>query len=449
VTAGTGPGPPDGGTARLQARTVRVLVASQILGGVGVGAGIAVISLLAYDLSGTASLSGVPPTAMTIGAAVAALAIARIAVRAGRRPGLVAGYIVGAFGAVLAVVAAVVGSFLLHVVASVAFGWASASNLQARYAATDLAADDRRASALSTVVWATTIGAVLGPNLTGVGATVAVGLGLPELAGPYVFSFVSFAGAAAVQAVWLRPDPLVVARRSDPTSDAGTMTGAEAVPAVSGAAPAREGAVRASLRTIRAVPAAKAALVAIAAAHATMVGVMVMTPVHMDRHGAVLQLVGLTISLHIAGMYALSPLFGRLADRVGRRAVLLAGCGQLALAVVLAAVAAPVGAPAFQVGLILLGTGWSCCLVAGSALLTEAVVPAERPAAQGASDLVMNLSGGAGGTLAGIVLALASYEALAFGALLLLVAPSWLVLRLPGRHAEPAGVEASERGTGG
>ena len=435
------------GLVSLQRRSVRVLVASQVLGGVGVGAGVAVVSLLAYDLTGTASLSGVPPTATTIGAAAAALVIARIAVGSGRRPGLVTGYLVGALGAVLAVLAAVVGSFPLHVVAAFAFGWATASNLQARYAATDLATDERRASALSTVVWATTLGAVLGPNLTGVGSVVATGLGLPDLAGPYVFSFVSFAGAALVQAVWLRPDPLVVARQvahddaahemaPDPDPDA-TAEG-ESTPAPSGAAPVRQGALRGALRTIRSVPLAGAALASIAAAHATMVGVMVMTPVHMEHHGAALDLVGLTISLHIAGMFALSPVFGRLADAFGRRTVLLAGFAQLALATVLAAGSAPVGGVLFQVGLVLLGTGWSSCLVAGSALLTEVLTADERPAAQGASDLVMNLAGAVGGTLAGIVLALASYPALAYGALALLVAPVWLVLRGEGPTSRTA-----------
>lgn len=446
----------------LQRRSVRVLVASQILGGIGVGAGIAVISLLAYELSGTASLSGVSPTASTLGAAIAALVIARLTVRAGRRPGLVVGYLVGAAGAALAVVAALWGAFPLHVVASLMFGFASASNLQARYAATDLATDERRASALSTVVWATTLGAVLGPNLTGPGSVVASGLGLPDLAGPYVFSFVAFLCAAGVQLVGLRPDPLLVAqglaRWSDgpgtpdgqvgPSAEAPAGTSAAAVPSVPSVvgsspvaasasadaqeiAPALDGSMRAAIRTIRAVPAARAAFVAIAAAHATMVGVMVMTPVHMETHGAALQLVGLTISLHIAGMYALSPVVGRLADRLGRRSVLLAGLGQLGVAGVLAASSEPMGSVWFQVALVLLGTGWSSCLVAGSTLLTEVLTPQERPAAQGASDLVMNLSGGVGGTLAGIVLAVASYEALAFGALLLLLAPAWLLLRLP------------------
>jgi MFS family permease len=421
-------------TGALQRRTLRVLVTSQVLGGVGVGSGIAVIGLLAYDLSGTESLSGVSATASTLGAAGAALVIARITAAHGRRPGLVRGYVVGAVGAGLAIAAAILGSFPLHVVASLAFGWASAANLQARYAATDLAPAADRGRALSTVVWATTLGAVLGPNLTGPGEAVASVLALPPLAGPYVFSLASFLAAAAVQAVGLRPDPLVIAReledrpvgRTEPPS------------------------IRAALATVRRLPPALAALTSIAAAHATMVGVMVMTPVHLEHHGGTLQLVGLTISLHIAGMYALSPLVGWLADRIGRPRTALAGLSQLVAAAVLAATAAPVGSAWFQVGLILLGTGWSFCLVAGSTLLTEVTPVDARPTVQGASDLLMNLAGGAGGVAAGVVLALAGYRALALGSLLLLVVPAWQLLRVtrtrPPRDGAPPAVDAGPGG---
>jgi MFS family permease len=421
-------------TAALQRRTLRVLVASQILGGVGVGSGIAVVGLLAYDLSGTESLSGVSATASTLGAAGAALVIARITAARGRRPGLVRGYLVGAFGAGLAIAAAVLGSFPLHVVASLAFGWASAANLQARYAATDLAPAADRGRALSTVVWATTVGAVLGPNLTGPGGAVATALALPALAGPYVFSLASFLAAASVQVVGLRPDPLVIARESEDRPVGRTETPS----------------IRAALVTVRQLPAALAALSSIAAAHATMVGVMVMTPVHLEHHGATLQVVGLTISLHIAGMYALSPVVGWLADRIGRSGTALAGLGQLVAAVVLAALAAPVGSAWFQVGLILLGTGWSFCLVAGSTLLTEATPPGDRPTVQGASDLLMNLAGGAGGVAAGVVLAVAGFRTLALGALVLLVVPAWQLLRLartqPPTDTEPPAMEAGPAG---
>ena len=399
-------------THLLQQRTMRVLLASQVLGGVGVGSGIAVVGLLAYELSGTESLSGVSATASTLGAAGAAVLIAMLSVRRGRRPGLVLGYLVGAVGAVLAVMAAVLDVFWLHVIASTAFGGASASNLQARYAATDLAEPQHRARALSTIVWATTIGAVLGPNLTGPGGRVAELLSLPPLAGAYVFSLVAFLAAAAVQAGGLRPDPLLTAR-------------AEARRTAGPPPPRRRG----GLATIRGIPAALSALIAIATAHGVMVGIMVMTPVHLEHHGAALQLVGLTISLHIAGMYALSPVMGWLADRYGRRRVLWFGLVQLAAAAVLAATGDPTGSVAFQGGLVLLGTGWSACLVSASTLLTEVVPVDERPAVQGASDLVMNLSGGFAGIVAGVVLAIGSFPALALTALAALSLPAWRLAR--------------------
>lgn len=406
---------------------MRVLVASQILGGVGVGSGVAVVGLLAYELSGTASLSGVSATASTLGAAAAALVIARIAVARGRRPSLVTGYLVGGVGAGLAVVAAVLGVFWLHVLASAAFGWASASNLQARYAATDLARPERRARSLSTIVWATTIGAVAGPNLTGPGAAVSAVFALPPLAGAYLFALVSFVGAAVLQLVFLRPDPLLAAAD-------GMDVREPAVPAVAttGWASLREAAL-----TIRRVPETLVAVLAITAAHAVMVGIMVMTPVHMEDNGAALRLVGITISLHIAGMYALSPVMGALADRFGRRNVVLFGLAQLAVAAALAATGDPTGSVWFQGGLVLLGTGWSACLIAGSAWLTDAVETVDRPAVQGASDLFMNLAGGVGGTLAGVVLAVAGYPALSFGALLLLIPATVGALRLGGDQAGP------------
>lgn len=414
----------------LQRRTVRVLVASQVLGGIGVGSGVAVVGLLAFELSGTASLSGVSATASTLGAAVAAVLIARLSVARGRRPGLVTGYLVGAAGAGVAVVAAVLGLFWLHVVASAAVGWASASNLQARYAATDLALPSNRARSLSTIVWATTVGAVLGPNLTGPGEAVAAMLGLPPLSGAYLFSLGSFLAAAAVQFALLRPDPLHVVRAH------------AAVPAV--ATTGWDG-IRRAAATIRSNPDALVAVLAITAAHAVMVGIMVMTPVHMEHYGAALNLVGLTISLHIAGMYALSPVMGSLADRIGRREVVLLGLAQLAVAALLAATGDPTGSVWFQGGLVLLGTGWSACLIAGSAWLTDAVPVEERPGVQGTSDLAMNLGGGVGGTLAGIVLAVAGYPALALGALVLLLPAGVGAWRL-GRAGQPIAADPARKG---
>jgi MFS family permease len=396
-------------TRDVQRRVRRVLVVSQVLGGIGVGSGISVVGLLAFELSGTEALSGVSATAATLGAAAAAFAIAASTGR-GRRPGLVGGYVVGALGALVAVLAAVRGSFPLHVAASVAFGAASAANLQGRYAVTDLAADDRRASELSIVVWATTVGAVLGPNLTGPGARVAAALAIPPLAGPYLFSAAVFVAAALVQWVGLSPDPLLVARAR--TAEAGGAPSAGR---------------RGSWGRLRTDPVALAALLGMAAAHAVMVGVMVMTPVHLGAHGHDIEVVGLTISLHIAGMYALSPIIGRLTDALGARPMLLAGFVQLAFAGLVAGRTEPGMPSAFTLGLVLLGTGWSFALIAGSALLTEAVAEPERPAAQGVSDLAMNLAGGAAGIASGVTVGLAGFEVMAMGSLVILVVPAWLV----------------------
>ena len=408
----------------LQRRTMRVLVATQILGGLGVGAGVSVVGLMAFDLAGTETLSGLSASASVVGSAVAAVPLATLSAQRGRRPGLATGYLVGAGGAALAVLASVIEVFPLHVVSSFLFGWATAANLQTRFAATDLAQTHHAARSLSTIVWATTIGAVLGPNLTVPGAAVATWLGLPTLAGPYVFAAVVYVAAAAIHLLLLRPDPLLVARAE----------------AVAGGADdsaehrARRASTREAWALVRARPTLTLAMSGIASAHAVMVGVMVMTPVHMHHHGASITLVGLTISLHVAGMYALSPLVGRLADRVGALPTLVIGMAQFVIASVLVAFADADGTALFTVGMILLGTGWSCALVSGSAMVTTSVESLERPMVQGLNDLVMNLSGGLAGILAGVVLGLFGYPALALSALMALLLPLAVLMR----HARTA-----------
>lgn len=404
----------------LQRRTMRVLVATQVLGGLGVGAGVSVVGLLAYSLAGTETLSGLSSSASVVGSAVAAIPLAVLSSRMGRRPGLALGYLVGATGAALAVVAAVTGWFPLHVLASFLFGWATAANLQTRFAATDLAAPGHAARSLSTIVWATTIGAVLGPNLTIPGAAVARWLGLPTLAGPYVFSAAVYITAATVHLLLLRPDPLVVAREdalaaSGHVGDVARMSMREQ---------SRQG-----WALVRQHPPLALAMGGIAAAHAVMVGVMVMTPVHMQHHGASITLVGLTISLHVAGMYAFSPLVGRLTDRIGAVPTLMLGMAQFVLASISVAFFDSDGSLVFTLGMILLGTGWSFALVSGSALVSTTVEPLQRPIVQGLNDLVMNLSGGLAGILAGVVLGLFGYPVLALSALLALALPLTLLAR--------------------
>jgi len=411
--------------AAVQTRTRRLLVISQILGGIGFGAGVTVTTLLAFELSGSAALAGLAASASAFGAGLTAAAMGA-ASHHGRRLGLVSGYLVGVVGALVAVLAAVIGSFPLMVLATFLFGASNASKLQARYAVTDLALPERRGSDLSLVVWATTVGAVLGPNLTGPGVMAADLLGVPQLSGPYLLSAVGFCAAALILLLGMRPDPLLLAR-SLAAPDRGATEDVGASTTTAGARVRTRG-LRHAFAVIRAEPSARAATATIASAHAVMIGVMVMTPVHMGDHGADVRLIGITISLHILGMYAFSPVFGRLVDRLGPRAVLGIGLGQLLVAVTLAALATPHGGAAFQLGMVLLGTGWSAALIASSALLTASLPLDARAPAQGLSDLAMNIAGGSAGALSGLLMMLLGFPLMAVTTVLLLLVPASLVL---------------------
>lgn len=399
----------------VQRRVIRVLAAAQILGGIGAGATLSLGALLAAETAGSSAWSGMAATMATLGAAAAAVPLANLAQRKGRRTSLSTGAVVAGCGALLAIVAASLSLFPLLLVALVLLGAGSATGLQARFAATDLATNETRGRSLSLVVWSTTVGAVLGPNLFEPGEAVAGILGIPPLSGGFVFSAAAQAGAAAVYALGLRPDPLLTALQRQ----------ADSRPAGS-APPAR----RRGLGVLARNPAARYAVASIAASHAAMVSLMAMTPVHLHDHGAGLAVVGLTISLHVAGMYALSPVFGWIADRAGKTRGIL--CGQVLLLVALLIAGAGADSEAWvTVSLVLLGLGWSACLVSASALLAGAVDVEDRAPAQGSSDLVMNLAGATGGALAGPVLVLLGYSGLGLvAAVLVAVVLIWTLNRL-------------------
>ncbi|GAA2094745.1 MFS transporter [Microlunatus panaciterrae] len=388
----------------VQRRTVRTLVGSQMLGGIGVASGIAVAAILAEEMLGSAGLAGLASTAQVLGGAILAVPMARLMAGYGRRAGLLAGYLTGAAGAALAVLAGVWSSFPLLLLAAALFGAATASNNQARYAATDLATPQHRGRSLALVVWATTVGAVLGPNLIGVAGDLAGVLGLPRLVGPFLFSLVGFLLAGGLLLLLLRPDPLVLARQV--AADAGEDTRSH-------------GSVLRGFRVIVHRPAALLGVIAVAIGHTVMVAVMVMTPLHMHDGGAELQLVGFVISVHILGMYAFSPLTGALVDRVGARPVILAGVLLFGGATFLAGRAAEGWSMGLMLGLFLLGVGWSCTMVAGSTLLSAAVPVSERPGVQGAGDLTMGLAAAVGGALAGLVVGGWGYGWLCVGAAVL------------------------------
>ena len=382
----------------LQQRVRRILITGQVMAGLGMGATLSMGAILASRLSGSEAWSGMAATMSTLGAALAAVPLARLAGRSGRRISLFTGALLAASGAIVTIVSTMVAFFPLLLVGLALIGVGTAVNLQSRFAATDIANDRTRSRDLSLVVWATTVGAVSGPNLITPGEAVGSFLGLPELAGPFVFTLAAQTLAAVVYFVGLRPDPLLLARElaRDPNSAGAKSLG----PSVDN------------------VVVARTAIISIALSHATMVAVMAMTPVHLVNHGASLAIVGFTISLHIAGMYALAPVFGMLSDRIGRIPTILVG-QVILLASLLFTGFGSENEMAVVIGLVLLGLGWSAATVAGSTLLSESTIIEKRAARQGISDLVMSGSGAAGGALAGVVLAFLGYNGLSFVALAL------------------------------
>ena len=409
--------------AAAQRRTLRLLAAAQVLGGIGFGAGLSVGILLATQVTRSEGWAGVARTSSTVVAALVAVPLAVLAARSGRRVSLGLAWALATTGSVALVAAAQlaetdrpVASGLLIYGLGIS-GAGSAASLQGRYAATDLAAPEHRSRHLSLIVWATTVGTVLGPNLGAPGEALAGTLGLAPMAGPFVIAAVMLTLATGV-ILLLRPDPLLLAARYthvDPhTPRSGT---------------------RAAMGRAWRIGGARTALVAMCAAHTVMVGVMTMTPVHMDHHGASITVVGLTISIHVLGMFAFSPLVGIAADRLGRLPVIVAGGGTLLLATLIAGTAGP-SMTRVTIGLFLLGVGWSLVLVPASTLLTESVPVADRTRVQGGSDAAMNVSAAVGAAGSGPLLGLIGFGGLnALSALIVLAAVPLMIgaRRLPVR----------------
>ncbi len=398
------------GTTR---RGIGVLVAGNILGGVGVASGIAVGALLVEQVGGT-SVAGLGQAMSVLGAAVAAVPLVAVATRWGRRWSLTLGYALAVLGGALVVLAAVLGWLVLLLVGLGLFGVAQATNLQSRYAASELAPAATRARTMSVVVWVTTIGSVAGPNLTAAGARLGSHVGVPALAGPYLFSVVAFALAGMVLSLFFRPG-----------SGAGVhvVQRPSAAPTVgASAAPVHAVGALGALRWAVGHPVARFAVVLITVAHATMVMVMAMTPLHMHHDGMSLEVVGIVISAHIFGMYAFSPVFGWLADRYGALRVAIGALGIFAAAIALGLAAAAGGGLAVTMSaLVLLGLGWSASLIASSAMLADVDSGSVRVPLQGATDALMNYAGAGAAAVAGPVLALDGFRGVNLVASVLLV----------------------------
>lgn len=394
------PSPED--IARLQRRTLWVLSVVTVLGGLGVGATLSVGALLLAEVSGFDAISGLGSAVFNAGAALAGIPLARLAAKHGRRRALVIGSLVAMVGAVVAVSSTVVGQWWLLAIGLAMIGVASAVQLLSRFAATDLAIPEKRARDLSLVVWSITVGAVVGPNLIGPGAVVGALIGVTPLAGVFVFAVIAQLLAALTSFLGLRPDPLLTAHTLHSAEDRHSPNS----PGVGSVIGDR----RSQVLTVFVV----------AMAQAIMVALMAMTPLHLMHHAGTPEIVGITLSLHIAGMYALSPVFGILASRVGRIPVIALGWALLLVSVVIAYLAGP-SHLLIQISLTLLGLGWGAVTVAGAALLTEITPAIDRPRWQGRSDTFMSAAGAVAGALSGVIFAIGDFSFLALISGLLLV----------------------------
>lgn len=410
--------PDDAARDALQRRTLRVVVASQVLGGAGLAAGITVGALLAADLLGSERLAGLPAALITFGSAMTAFLVGRLTQRRGRRLGLACGFGAGGLGGLGVVVAAATANVPLLLASFVLYGAGTATNLQARYAGADLARPERRGTAISVAMVSTTLGAVAGPNVVAPLGELATSLGLPALAGPFLLAGVAFLAAGSVLLALLRPDPFLVARRLE----------AAATPADDDAGgppprPGRGAAVGATVMVLTQV---------------AMVAVMTMTPVHMRSHHHDLSTVGLVIGIHVGAMFLPSLVTGPLVDRVGRVPMAVAAAVTLLLAGVTAAVAPADSTALLVVALALLGLGWNFGLIAGTALVVDGTVPANRARTQGTLDVLVALAGAGGATMSGVVMAATSYATLSLlgGALSVLLVPVLFWARRPAPTAE-------------
>ncbi|HEO8419356.1 TPA: MFS transporter [Yersinia enterocolitica] len=376
----------------LYKRTLMIVSISQIFGGAGLAAGVTVGALLAQQMLGTDAFAGVPTALFTLGSAGSALLVGRLSHRYGRRTGLTAGFIIGGLGAIGVIISAIVNSIVLLFIALLIYGAGTATNLQARYAGTDLANSKQRATAISTTMVFTTFGAVAGPNLVNVMGDFASSINVPSLAGPFILAAVAYILAGLVLFVMLRPDPLVIGRRMEAETHKSKGNGESAV--IEYTEDKRGIIVGATIMVLTQI---------------VMIAIMTMTPVHMTHHGHGLGAVGLVIGFHIGAMYLPSLITGILVDKLGRVTMAIASGMTLLIAGLLSAFAPGDSLVLLIIALSFLGLGWNFGLISGTALIVDSTEPSTRAKRQGAVDVLIALSGAAGGALSGMVVAGSSY----------------------------------------
>jgi MFS family permease len=403
------------GRASVRGKLMATLFVAQVCGSTGQSIGLAIGSIVAAGITGTNTWSGLPIAVGALGTALASWPLARLMARSGRRPGLALGYGLAVIGALLAMAGVMVRSFSLLLGGMALFGIASTSNLLARYAAADVHSAAQRGRAMGLIVWGSTIGSIIGPNLMAPALRLGALLGVSSVASAFLIAVGSYALASLLIEVFLRPDPLAIARRSQEIVDAGRAAG-----------PARRlGAILADVRV-------QLAVATLSISQFVMISTTSTSPLYLHDQGHHVQTIGLAVSFHLAGMYVTSPLSGWLCDRFGRLPMIGAGASMLIVAVMLAGLVPGTDRALVILALFLNGVGWNLAFVAGSALLTDALAPAERPSIQGFADLFMGLMGALGSAVGGMILGVWGFAILnAVGAALVLGPLAAMLLRRP------------------
>lgn len=402
----------------IQRRTMIVLMIAQIIGAVGVGVAPSIGVLLASEVTNSEAFAGLARTTSTIGAATFGLWLGSIAAQKGRRVALSGGWMLAATGSALLVLAAHMSLVIPLFIGLFLLGAGSAVSLQSRFTATDLAEPRQKARSLALVVWVGTLGSVLGPNMGAPARYVEDAIGLTVYASSFLLATVFLVLAGAVLFFWLRPDPLLTLQKISPET---------AVRSTKGKQPGKFFQI---LEEMRQNDKAKLAVIAIISAQAVMAAVMTMTPVHIHHEGGSINIIGITISLHVAGMFALAPLVGQVVDRFGHRASMAIGIVILFVSFVMGAVW-PHSMAWIMASLTLLGVGWSFVNIAGSALFSVVVTPERRATAQGGLDAMSNLGGATAAFAAGPLLVVAGFSALNIVSMIVLIPLVFLVATMP------------------
>jgi MFS family permease len=393
---------------QIYKRTLFVVSISQIFGGVGLAAGITVGALLAQQMIGTDAFSGLPAALFTIGSAAAAFIVGRLSQRYGRRTGLTIGFMSGGLGALGVVISAITNSILLLFVSLFIYGAGIATNLQARYAGTDLASQNQRATAISFILVSTTVGAFAGPNLVDVMGDFASSIGVPALAGPFILSGTAFIIAGLIIFFMLRPDPFLIVKMLE--SSKNKQINKLSITNSNQSNDKRGIAIGAAVMILTQL---------------VMIAIMTMTPVHMKHHGHGLSEIGLVIGVHIGSMYLPSLITGVLVDKIGRTVMIIASGITLLLAGVIAAIAPSDSMLLLVIALSLLGIGWNFGLISGTTILVDSTESSTRAKTQGTIDVLIALAGASGGAMSGMIVAYSSYTVLSFagGILSLMLVP--------------------------